>query len=309
MHNFKCSFTAGDTVYEKPEPRRLKRELSDFSTLKSTFFSSWRSIVIDQLLSTNSYEDVDLFSVLRPRFPLLVVDLVHGWACDGDLGLGRAVLDPVPGHVEQTLQLVGVVRHVQDIIRAAGDRSVDGAVPHAEVSTVEHLEGRRDVGLIVIMVPTFQISLLTAKSFPQLFREFSVKFYLGQRIFIFKNTGSPILTNFTPAGVELPGLNISVDDVEGGDSVQTKGEQSLLDVEAESLHLMSEEGCQQVTEVGRVAVLVGVLLETGVPDELKPHVLVHQATNERSDSHQAVGVLMVDGFVLSFVNNCTNCCV
>ena len=252
MHNFKCSFTAGDTVYEKPEPRRLKRELSDFSTLKSTFFSSWRSIVIDQLLSTNSYEDVDLFSVLRPRFPLLVVDLVHGWACDGDLGLGRAVLDPVHvpvvlGHVEQTLQLVGVVRHVQDIIRAAGDRSVDGAVPHAEVSTVEHLEGRRDVGLIVIMVPTFQISLLTAKSFPQLFREFSVKFYLGQRIFIFKNTGSPILTNFTPAGVELPGLGISVDDVEGGDSVQAKSEQSLLVVNAESLDIVSEEGGQQVT--------------------------------------------------------------
>ena len=112
---------------------------------------------------------------------------------------------------------------------------------------------------------------------------------MGQRLFIFKDTGSPILTNFTPAGVELPGLNISVDDVEGGDSVQAKGEQSLLVVDAESLHLVSEEGCQQVTGVGRIAVLVGVLLEAGVPDELGPHVFVHQATNERSDSHQADG--------------------
>ena len=55
MHNFKCSFTAGDTVYEKPEPRRLKRELSDFSTLKSTFFlllaiNCYRPIVIDKLV-------------------------------------------------------------------------------------------------------------------------------------------------------------------------------------------------------------------------------------------------------------------
>ena len=71
---------------------------------------------------------------------------------------------------------------------------------------------------------------------------------------------SPILTNFAPLRVELPGLNVPVDDVKVRDSVQAACEQSFLVVDAEGLNLMSEEGGQQVTDVGRVAVLVGVLL-------------------------------------------------
>ena len=108
--------------------------------------------------------NLDLISLHGPWFPFLIVVLVNDRTCDGDLGLGGTVLDAVHvpvgrGHVQQTLQLVGVVSHVEDVVRAAGNRHVDEPDPDAQIGAIEHLEGRCN-----IMGPTLQMSLFVSSN-------------------------------------------------------------------------------------------------------------------------------------------------
>ena len=101
-------------------------------------------------------------------------------------------------------------------------------------------------------------------------------------------TSSPILTSFTVAAVELPGLDLSVDDIEGGDSVQATGKQGVLVVNAEGLNLMPEEDGQQVLDSSGVSVLGGVPVGQGGTEELRPDVLVQQTAREGDDWRHSI---------------------